>query len=112
MNELTAYKCRELLIELHADKRNGQISLKQEKYLAALEIALPVLEQQESGADGWIEWRGGSRPVKPSVIVKVRWSDGDIDSGPCRHFFWGKNCGNPIVAYRVVEQERERGEEK
>lgn len=75
-------------------------------------IAYRIIDRQQKGDDGWIEWDGNSQPVNSSVIVKVRWTDGSISCGPCRQFFWGRNCGNPIIAYRVVEQERERGEEE
>ncbi|WP_312465741.1 hypothetical protein [Atlantibacter hermannii] len=112
MNKLTVSRCRLRINELRFTENNHGLTNQGYDYLEALEIALPVLEQQEKGKSQWIEWRGNSQPVNPSVIVKVRWADGDTDSGPCRHFFWGRNCGNPIVAYRVVEQERERGEEE
>ncbi|MBZ6385115.1 hypothetical protein [Pantoea piersonii] len=132
MNKLTADKCREQFEEwltslpgfelADVEKRDdGKYSYSETEWCwkswkasrAALEIALPVLEQREKGESDWIEWRGNYQPVNPSVIVKVRWADGDMDTGPCRHFFLGKNCGNPVVAYRVIEQqERERGEEE
>lgn len=49
MNNLTPSEARRLIDKLHHNqtKEHG-ISILEEKYLAALEIALPVLEQQES----------------------------------------------------------------
>jgi len=106
MNKLTAEVALRHQRDLKSFQENPNIglSLKEELYLQALEIALPILEQQERG-DGWIEWRGNSQPVNPSEIVKVRWDDGDMDTGPCRHFHWGRNCGNPIIAYRIIPEQ-------
>jgi len=48
MNKLTAEKCRDLIDDLKSHKVAGfRISSAREGYLAALEIALPILEQQE-----------------------------------------------------------------
>lgn len=47
MNELTAEKCRELLKERYRQRDNGDISIGGAYTLQALEIALPILEQQE-----------------------------------------------------------------
>lgn len=49
MNKLTTEKCRTLIERLSEDKRACRISIFGELYLQALEIALPVLEQQ----GGW-----------------------------------------------------------
>jgi len=51
MNKLTAEKCREQLDECRALKERGYLSINGEYKLQALEIALPVLEQQEKGDD-------------------------------------------------------------
>lgn len=48
MNKLTAEKCREQLDECRALKERGYLSINGEYKLQALEIALPVLERQES----------------------------------------------------------------
>ena len=47
MNKLTAEKCREMFLHLFGEKRQDGITLKEDLYMQALEIALPVLEQQE-----------------------------------------------------------------
>lgn len=52
MNKLTAEKCREMFLSLFGEKRQDGITLKEDLYMQALEIALPVLEQQEKGNDG------------------------------------------------------------
>lgn len=50
MTNLTPSEARRLIEKLHHNqtKEHG-ISILEEKYLAALEIALPVLEQREKG---------------------------------------------------------------
>ena len=77
----------------------------------SLEIALPVLEQQEKG-DGWIYWGGGECPVKGDTVLETRWSDGDTVINRADDMMWAhhaKHCN--LIAYRVVQQERERGEQ-
>jgi len=53
MNKLTAEECRLLINGL-----SGNRSIREDKYLAALEIALPVLEQKENGTDGRVDNAG------------------------------------------------------
>lgn len=133
MTNLSPSEARRLIDKLHHNqtKEHG-ISILEEKYLAALEIALPVLEQQEKGEmdfirmqellknnqtdtyrqienDVWIEWGGNRAPVDLGATVQVRWKDGDVEKGPCSHFHWGRNCTNPIVAYRVIENDGREG---
>lgn len=62
MNKLTAEKCRELTEQLkdkRAHPRKG-LSGDEKLYMQALEIALPILEQQERGEGEWIE-EGGKK---------------------------------------------------
>lgn len=47
MNKLTAEKCGEMYIQLFTEKRQFGITLKEDLYMQALEIAFSVLEQQE-----------------------------------------------------------------
>ncbi|ORM72394.1 hypothetical protein HA48_14655 [Pantoea wallisii] len=56
MTNLTPSEARRLIDKLHHNqtKEHG-ISILEEKYLAALEIALPILEQQEKEAATQIE---------------------------------------------------------
>lgn len=113
MNKLTAKKCLERIGKLKTSQRRFGISIFEEEYLEALEIALPVLEQQEKGDDGWTDWRGGECPVSPKTVVIVRYRKGK-EEAPCQagHYRWHHHDGSvDIIAYRVVEQERERGEE-
>ena len=51
MKKLTAEKCREKIEDLKYSKVHGYLSITAEYYLQALEIALPILEQQESGCE-------------------------------------------------------------
>lgn len=116
MKKLTAESARTDIANLHGFLNNPRIglSLREERYLQALEIALPVLEQQEKGADGWIEWRGGECPIahpRQEVEYLTRLGNEHITpAGDLRWYHEGK--GGDIIAYRVVEQERERGEEE
>ena len=107
MSKITAEWCRN---HIESMKANG-LSLLEEKYLQALEIALPVLEQQEKGNDGWIEWGGGNEcPVPKSCWVEAKLRNGKKDAG------WGwiaewRHTGNgyDIIAYRVIENDGREG---
>lgn len=68
MNKLTAEKCREMFLHLFEEKRQDGITLKEDLYMQALEIALPILEQQERITDksqlierAWPEYFGGGQ---------------------------------------------------
>lgn len=50
MNKLTAEKCRKQIKRLTHWNAQGLLSINEKDYLQALEIALPVLEQQEKTA--------------------------------------------------------------
>lgn len=63
-------------------------------------------EDTQATEGGWVGWGGDRAPVDLGATVQVRWQDGDIDTGPCSHFNWGRNCLNPIVAYRVVGESK------
>ncbi|HBZ17521.1 MAG TPA: hypothetical protein DEO73_17415 [Pantoea sp.] len=115
MNKLTAEVARrdiDHLKSFQSDPKVG-LSLKEEKYLQALEIALPVLEQQESPTDtyrqiendGWIEWGGGERPVGDGMKVCLKFRDGDaISTDFPQNWEWEhENIGDDIIAYRVIE---------
>lgn len=55
--------------------------------------------------DGWIEWRGGERPVPSGTRVEVRGRDGAFDTTYARHVLWGErvNDADTVVAYRSVK---------
>jgi len=89
MNKQTAESARQELTKLKVWENDGVLTLKEERYLQALEIALPVLEQQEKGNDGWIEWGGGESgeiPVSESARVELRWSRGFTSKGRASNF--------------------------
>lgn len=65
MNKLTAEKCRELIAECQALQDRGYLSISGCYKLQALEIALPVLEQQ----GGWISCSERMPPSKTGVLV-------------------------------------------
>jgi len=106
MNKLTAEWCAYLLKDLQRQSITGcGIGRSQEGYLAALEIALPILEQQERG-EGWIDWHGGKCPISPKTIVVVRYRKGKEESpGEAGGYFWN-NTGSSvdIIAYRIIPE--------
>lgn len=119
MNKLTAEEVRLLIAGL-----SGNRTIREEKYLAALEIALPVLEQQESTTDTyrqiendgwiewgeWIEWGGGECPVKKSDWIEARLRNGEEAGGLGCHGEWEhKNLSFDIIAYRVIENDGREG---
>jgi hypothetical protein len=102
MKKLTAEKCCQLLDSLNS---NG-MSILEGYYVEALEIALPILEQQERG-DGWIEWGGGDCPVADDQRVHVQFRDGEVintASGNCIR--WShKGYPRDIIAYRIIPEQ-------
>jgi hypothetical protein len=104
MNKLTAEKCRNKIEHFKEVSKTWQLSIEAEYTLQALEIALPILEQQERGE--WIEWKGGECPVEyqKSVGVKLR---GDVEtSDTASAFYWhhGGDRGD-IIAYRIIPEQ-------
>lgn len=79
MNKLTSEKCRYRIEQLKAwgSINNRGITAREEDYIQALEIALPILEQQEDEV-GWIEWSGGECPVPPGKRVDLKLRGGSI----------------------------------
>ena len=114
MNKLTAERCKERIIHLSRAKRMLGVSMAEEDYLQALEIALPVLEQQERGEPAWIEWSGKGKPAEANPkMIEVKFRDGDTATEIASLWRWPHHENDSdIIAYRVVEQERERGEEE
>ncbi|WP_336747864.1 hypothetical protein [Pantoea vagans] len=100
MNKLTAEKCREMFLHLLEEKRQDGITLKEDLYMQALEIALPILEQQERGE--WIEWGGGERPVNPVTMVEVKIKSGKI-LPPEIATYWDWSNKN-LIAYRIIPE--------
>ncbi|MBD8155019.1 hypothetical protein [Pantoea agglomerans] len=119
MKKLTAEKCREQfeewastefdtrLLKFHDGDYKSQtlhrMWLAWQASRQALEIALPILEQQERGDGEWIEWGGIHQPVNDSVVVRVKYRSGRQaeDSAAC--FNWG-NSGS-IIAYRIIPKQ-------
>lgn len=107
MNKLTAESARQELTKLKVWENDGVLTLKEERYLQALEIALPILELQERGEGGWIEWGGGECPVHEGVKAEIKFRDGDyaeletwLDILEWRH----KDYGSDIIAYRIIPE--------
>lgn len=116
MKKLTAERCKKQIEEWQRMMSVSDVAVMVELNLQAYLIALPVLEQQEKVEivkSLWVEWRGNFIPgVVRGRQVQVRYSDGTIKSGYAAFFNWGNGVGKPVIAYRLVEQERERGEEE
>lgn len=113
MNKLTAEKCREFIDIFKSLEKEGHLALASEYHLQAYQKALPVLEQQEKGNSGWIEWKGGQCPVDLNTFLVVRYR-GEFQDDKCiaGNVSWYRSGEDEdIIAYRVVEQEHERGEE-
>lgn len=120
MNKLTAEVARRDIGHLKSFQSDPKVglSLKEEKYLQALEIALPVLEQQESPTDTyrqieddeWIEWGGGL--VAPVTgLVEVRYRNGtEHEACKASSYSWVNSLGGlTIIAYRVIENDGREG---
>lgn len=103
MKKLTAEKCCQLLDTLNS---NG-MSILEGYYAEALEIALPILEQQERGESvgDWIEWGGGERPVIASIRVDIKFRDGDVGLAQNANWDWRHHgYGSDIIAYRIIPE--------
>lgn len=109
MNKLTAKKCRAQIKEWEKMMLISDVSMMIENHLEAYRIALPVLEQQEKGDDGWIEWGGGECPAPPEskISVRLRGAEGEKYHGHQADWFEWNHYGNAldIIAYRVIEND-------
>lgn len=111
MSKLTAERCKQRIIDLQFKRDNQGMSNQMYDYLDALEIALPILEQQERG-DGWIEWSGGGCPVDSSEIkVTIKLRSGRLITSDCAlGWDWGVGGGSrdsqsDIIAYRIIPEQ-------
>lgn len=107
MNKLTAEKCREQIDNLNAEWEGNGITDEESLYLQALEIALPILEQQERGeGEGeWMEWGGGECPVDEDAIVEMKWKYGDQITNRAGIYQWSYyEYGDRIIAYRIIPE--------
>jgi len=112
MQQLTAIKAKALIQDL-----SGLRTIREEWFRQALEIALPILEQQDRGE--WIDWSGGERPVGGCELVVAKLRDGTVliplSAG---HLAWWHNKpgffnGRDIIAYRIIPERatNQNGEE-
>jgi hypothetical protein len=106
MNKLTAEVARQDLNYLKAWVETCGISMKEERYMQALEIALPILEQQERGEGDWIEWKGVGRPTStPYQIVEYRTRLGNVSESAAGDLRWNhEGKGGDIIAYRIIPE--------
>lgn len=124
MSKLTADKCREQfeewvtkgMSEMHKGVMLRRLECSDgyfhtvtrarwEAWQAALEIALPILEQQEQG-DDWIKWGGGKRPVISGKQVEVKFRGGEGCIALSGELDWRdtESCGD-IIAYRIIPEQ-------
>lgn len=69
-------------------------------------IALPILEQQERGDDGWIEWGGGECPVKANTLVDYRTRAGNTADSIALALRWNhEGLVGDIIAYRIIPEQ-------
>jgi len=78
--------------------------------LQLIEVALPILEQQERGENKWLHWNGEMAlpPVDVHVMVEVKLRNGvTVIPRQAQHFAWrngpAKN-GFDIIAYRIIPE--------
>ncbi|WP_312217229.1 hypothetical protein [Pantoea vagans] len=123
MNKLTTDKCREQfeewastefdtrLLKFHDGEYKSQalhrMWLAWQASRQALEIALPILEQQERGE--WIDWAGeGKAPVEFGLVVDLKLRDGSITAGypleACNWTHYQRNNSSDIIAYRIIPE--------
>jgi len=74
MKKLTAEKCREFISVFKSLEKEGHLALTSGYHLQALEIALPILEQQERGCQkcggtGEMD-SGGSQPWGEQILIQ------------------------------------------
>ena len=76
-----------------------------------VQAAIAAVEQTDAApaadAGGWIEWKGGERPVPADCVVRIKFHDDDVDTIEAGLVRWnwdfdGKSGGD-IIAYRVVK---------
>lgn len=107
MKKLTAEKCRNKIEHFREVSKTWQLSIEAEYTLQALEIALPILEQQERG-DGWIKWGGGEQPVGDDVTVEMKWDNGAVMCGKASEYRWYHDSllsDVNLIAYRIIPEQ-------
>ena len=111
MKKLTAEDCRIFIAAMKAQKNSGSLSIASGFNLQAMEIALPILEQQERG-DGWIEWKGGDQPVSDYEVVEVKFRNGSSEKGEFAECYeWNHGYRDlsttevDIIAYRIIPEQ-------
>lgn len=105
MKKLTVDRCRKQILRIKKCISEGYVSINERDYLQALEIALPILEQQERGEGDWIEWGGGL--VAPVTgLVEVRFRCGREEKGcKAEYYSWARGLGGlTIIAYRIIRE--------
>lgn len=126
MKKLTTEKCREFISVFKSLEKEGHLALTSAYHLQALQIALPILEQQEmitdsqpvitdsermitdsdERGDGWIEWGGGECPVDIGTLVEFEMRDGDKDTALSTVIDWPhENRSDDIIAYRIIPEQ-------
>jgi len=129
MNKLTAEVARQDLNHLKSWVETCGISMKEERYMQALEIALPILEQQEmitdsqpvitdsagmimdsfeQGEGEWIDWGGGEQPLQRMDFCEIRFRNGEQASGMAYCWVWNHSGENDdIIAYKMMDSRQQ-----
>lgn len=123
MKKLTAEKCREQfeewastefdtrLLKFHDGDYKSQalhrMWLAWQASRQALEIALPILEQQERGEGEWIEWGGkcGGNDQPVIGLVEVKFRNGNTQKSEACDWYWPHDgIASDIIAYRIIPE--------
>lgn len=107
MNKLTVEVARQDLQHLKSWLETCGISMKEERYMQALEIALPILEQQERG-EGWIKWGGkcGGNDQPVIGMVEVKFRNGNTQKSEACDWYWPHDgIESDIIAYRIIPEQ-------
>lgn len=91
------------------DDLMGPWTLEKESVFYNFPPESPLLDEKELISDGWIEWKGGLRPVDILTIVEIRNAGGySVPRGNAGSFSWFWNCaGSDIIAYRIISEPEE-----
>lgn len=106
MNKLTAEKCRQFIISMKSEQDRNQLSITGEYQLQALEIALPILEQQERGCQkcggtGMAD-SGGTQPWGEQILIECDCKFEQHERGEGGWIEWGGGeC--PVDVNQAVE---------
>jgi hypothetical protein len=108
MNKLTAEKCREFISVFKSLEKEGHLALTSGYHLQALEIALPILEQQERGEQHGSDFIKCAWPCGWQELLRISMNDGAflakdlIEGGEVKDFHRHAALSNTDRLVRVI----------